>query len=162
MPGSLGLGAARRDRLGSLGILRILLDELADVRTPHPSVAGRQPPGRQEPEPYPPSDRGATNAQLAGCLAGRHELVILHSIYARTPRLQQVYGLHALLDLIQLHAMDEEDRERIALLEARVERQRRGFESELDRLAKDVRELRERVEIQLAALDRRIARLERQ
>lgn len=57
--------------------------------------------------------------------------------------------------------MDEDDRERIALLEARVERQRRGFEAELDRLATDLRQLRDRVEVQVEALDRRLARVER-
>lgn len=55
----------------------------------------------------------------------------------------------------------EDHEERLTLLEAGLDRQRRETVAALDRLVADLRALRERVEVQLAALDARLRRVER-
>lgn len=55
----------------------------------------------------------------------------------------------------------EDHEERLTLLEAGLDRQRRETDAALDRLVADLRALRERVEVQLAALDARLRRVER-
>lgn len=58
--------------------------------------------------------------------------------------------------------MDNDDvEERLATLEAGLSRQRRDTDAALDRLAAELRQLRERVEVQIEALDRRLTRVER-
>lgn len=47
------------------------------------------------------------------------------------------------------------------MLEADLSRQRRDTEAALDRLVADLRQLRERLEVQVEALDRRLTRVER-
>lgn len=55
----------------------------------------------------------------------------------------------------------EDHEERLTLLEAGLDRQRRETDAALDRLVADLRALRERVEVQLAALDAKLRRVER-
>lgn len=58
--------------------------------------------------------------------------------------------------------MDGDDvEERLAVLEAGLARERRDVDAALDRLAVELRQVRERCELQIEALSRRLARLER-
>lgn len=52
-------------------------------------------------------------------------------------------------------------RERVTLLEARMDRLQRNQDSDVVHLGAELRQLRQRVEQQVDALDRRLARLER-